>query len=164
LATTSNNLSAFAATTSLQLAGVISDETGSGALVFGTSPTIATPDITFKNAAVTGNADYVLDAATTTVASWIASFTNPRNLSVTNLTAGRMVKVYIRNTNASSQSIQVFASTTTTGAALVNLAGNFVGANPAGQVSSTFITLAATSGTAVITVWNAGGSLVGMVN
>jgi len=43
---TSNNLSVFAATTSAQLAGVISDETGSGALVFGTSPTLTTPSIT----------------------------------------------------------------------------------------------------------------------
>jgi len=36
-------LSQFAATTSSQLAGVISDETGSGALVFATSPTLVTP-------------------------------------------------------------------------------------------------------------------------
>jgi len=35
-----DNLSVFASTTSAQLAGVISDETGSGALVFGTSPTL----------------------------------------------------------------------------------------------------------------------------
>ena len=35
-------LSQFAATTSLQLKGVITDETGSGALVFGTSPTFTT--------------------------------------------------------------------------------------------------------------------------
>lgn len=34
-----NNLGFFAATSSAQLAGVISDETGSGPLVFGTSPT-----------------------------------------------------------------------------------------------------------------------------
>jgi 6-phosphogluconolactonase (cycloisomerase 2 family) len=40
---TTNNLSVFAATTSSQLAGVISDETGSGALVFGTGPTITLP-------------------------------------------------------------------------------------------------------------------------
>lgn len=40
---TSNNLSVFAATTSAQLAGVISDETGSGLLVFATSPTLTTP-------------------------------------------------------------------------------------------------------------------------
>jgi len=38
-----NPLSQFAATTSAELAGVISDETGSGALVFGTSPTLVTP-------------------------------------------------------------------------------------------------------------------------
>lgn len=37
---------AYPATTSAQLAGVISDETGSGLLVFGTSPTIVTPVIT----------------------------------------------------------------------------------------------------------------------
>ena len=43
LATTSNKLSDFAATTSLELKGVISDETGSGALVFATSPTLVTP-------------------------------------------------------------------------------------------------------------------------
>lgn len=38
-----NKLSVFAATTSAELAGVISDETGSGALVFATSPTLTTP-------------------------------------------------------------------------------------------------------------------------
>jgi len=37
-----NGLGNFASTTSAQLAGVISDETGSGELVFGTSPTITT--------------------------------------------------------------------------------------------------------------------------
>ena len=42
-ATVSNKLSAFAATTSSELAGVISNETGSGALVFATSPTLVTP-------------------------------------------------------------------------------------------------------------------------
>lgn len=38
-----NPLSQFANTTSLQLKGVITDETGSGALVFATTPTLATP-------------------------------------------------------------------------------------------------------------------------
>lgn len=38
-----NPLSQFAATTSAQLAGVMTDETGSGALVFATSPTLVTP-------------------------------------------------------------------------------------------------------------------------
>lgn len=44
-ALTTNPLSQFAATTSAQLAGVISDETGSGALVFANSPTLTTPNI-----------------------------------------------------------------------------------------------------------------------
>jgi hypothetical protein len=39
---TSNKLSVFSATTSAELAGVISDETGTGALVFGTSPAFTT--------------------------------------------------------------------------------------------------------------------------
>lgn len=43
---TSGTLAQFAATTSAQLAGVVSDESGSGSLLFGTSPTIATPAIT----------------------------------------------------------------------------------------------------------------------
>jgi hypothetical protein len=45
VAYTSNNLSVFAATTSAQLAGVISDETGTGKLTFATQPTFTT-DIT----------------------------------------------------------------------------------------------------------------------
>jgi hypothetical protein len=44
-ALTASSLAQFAATTSAELAGVISDETGSGALVFGTSPTLTTPTI-----------------------------------------------------------------------------------------------------------------------
>ncbi len=51
----SNNLSVFAATTSAQLAAVISDETGgSGVLVFNSSPTLITPAIT-TSATVTNN-------------------------------------------------------------------------------------------------------------
>ena len=46
-----SNLTAHAATTSAQLASVISDETGTGSLVFGTNPTIVTPTIaSFTNA------------------------------------------------------------------------------------------------------------------
>jgi hypothetical protein len=51
-----NPLSQFAATTSAQLAGVISDETGSGALVFGTSPTLTTPALGTPSALVLTNA------------------------------------------------------------------------------------------------------------
>jgi hypothetical protein len=42
---TASPLSQFAATTSAQLAGVLTDETGTGASVFATSPTLTTPVI-----------------------------------------------------------------------------------------------------------------------
>lgn len=45
VALTTGKLSQFAATTSAELAGVISNETGSGNLVFGTNPTLSQPSI-----------------------------------------------------------------------------------------------------------------------
>jgi hypothetical protein len=45
-ASTSGTLAQFAATTSAQLASVISDETGTGALVFATNPTLAGASLT----------------------------------------------------------------------------------------------------------------------
>lgn len=62
-ALTSNPLSQFAATTSLQLKNTISDETGSGALVFGTSPAITTPTGIVKGDVGLGNVDNTSDAS-----------------------------------------------------------------------------------------------------
>jgi cytoskeletal protein CcmA (bactofilin family) len=59
LTKTSDKLSVFAATTSAELAGVISDETGSGSLVFANTPTIATPTLT---GTVTASGDINLSA------------------------------------------------------------------------------------------------------
>jgi hypothetical protein len=49
---TASPLSQFAATTSAELAGVISDETGTGALVFATSPALTTPNLGTPTAAI----------------------------------------------------------------------------------------------------------------
>ena len=49
---TTNPLSQFAATTSAQLAGVLSNETGSGLAVFATSPVLTTPNLGTPSAAV----------------------------------------------------------------------------------------------------------------
>ena len=54
-AVNAQNLSVFAATTSSQLAGVISDETGTGSLVFGTSPTFTTSLLTPNVTGISGN-------------------------------------------------------------------------------------------------------------
>ena len=62
LTKTADNLSVFAATTSAQLAGVISDETGSGQLVFATLPTFGTSGI--KLSGSTSGTTQVLSAAT----------------------------------------------------------------------------------------------------
>ena len=55
-ALTSSPLSQFAATTSAQLAGVLSDETGSGAFVLASSPTLTTPALGTPSALVLTNA------------------------------------------------------------------------------------------------------------
>jgi hypothetical protein len=69
VAYTANKLSAFSATTSAELAGVISDETGSGVLVFGTSPAITTslttPSTTFALVNTTATTVNFAGAATT---------------------------------------------------------------------------------------------------
>ena len=56
VAYTANKLSAFAATSSSELLGVISDETGSGALVFANSPTLVTPALGTPASGVLTNA------------------------------------------------------------------------------------------------------------
>lgn len=54
-ATSANNLSFFAATTSAQLASVISNETGTGLLVFGTNPVLTTPNLGVPSAVTLTN-------------------------------------------------------------------------------------------------------------
>jgi hypothetical protein len=67
IALSTNNLSFFSSTTSSQLAGVISDETGTGSLVFATSPSLVTPTI--------GSAGANFSGATSGTTSLLASAT-----------------------------------------------------------------------------------------
>lgn len=80
-ALTTNPLSQFAATTSFQLKGVISDETGSGALVFATSPALVTPTGIVKGDVGLGNVDNTSDttknAATVTLTNKTMDSTSP---------------------------------------------------------------------------------------
>jgi hypothetical protein len=91
LVVTTDKLSALAATTSAELAGVISDETGTGALVFANSPTLVTPALGTPASGVvtnlTGTASININgtvgattpstvAATTLSASGASTFTN----------------------------------------------------------------------------------------
>jgi hypothetical protein len=69
LVVTTDKLSTLAATTSAELAGVVSDETGTGSLVFGTSPTISNPVIN----------NFVLGYSTTVTAAGTTTLTNSSN-------------------------------------------------------------------------------------
>jgi hypothetical protein len=65
-ASTTNPLSQFAATTSSQLAGVITDETGSGSLVFSGSPALSSPILTTPDLGVATATSITLAADPTT--------------------------------------------------------------------------------------------------
>jgi hypothetical protein len=83
LVVTTDKLSALAATTSAELAGVISDETGSGALVFATSPTLVTPALGTPSALVgtniTGTASGLTAGNVTTNANLTGAITSVGN-------------------------------------------------------------------------------------
>ena len=76
-----NNLSVFASTTSAQLAGVISDETGSGSLVFATSPTLAGTPQAPTAAIGTANAMIATTAFASNASALASGIVNPSRIS-----------------------------------------------------------------------------------
>lgn len=111
-ALTSGNLSQFASTTSTQLAGVLSDETGSGVAVFGTSPSLTTP--TIAGAALSGT------FSGTPTFSGAVAFTSAITPSQTAGIVGTTT-----NNNANAGSVGEYVSNSTTGTSL----SSFVTAN-----------------------------------
>lgn len=84
VAYTSNKLNSFASTSSSELATVISDETGSGALVFATSPTLVTPNIGVASGTslqttgdITVGGNLIVNGTTTTVNSTTVTVDDP---------------------------------------------------------------------------------------
>jgi hypothetical protein len=78
--TTGNKISVLAATSSSELAGVISDETGTGALVFANTPTLVTPVLGAATAtsialpdALVGSALATASTSATTIDTWSAT-------------------------------------------------------------------------------------------
>jgi hypothetical protein len=103
----------------------------------------------------TADANLTIDASLTQSMYWVASFTATRSLVVNNLTQGRQVRVYIRNTNATQRQIIFSGSTTTSGHGLTNMAVN------AGAASVTTQNIVANNGTMLATMENMGGFIVG---
>lgn len=74
---TSSPLSQFAATTSAQLASILSDETGTSLVVFNTSPTLITPVLGVATATS-------INGLTLTASTGVFTLTNAKTLAVTN--------------------------------------------------------------------------------
>lgn len=121
-----NPLSQFAATTSAQLAGVISDETGSGALVFGTGPTLSSPIVGTQspgdNSTKAASTAYVAAAvAAGTAGIGTGDVVGPgsavaNHVATFNGTTGKLIKdsgLTLAGTNTGDE-------TTTTAGALIN--------------------------------------------
>jgi len=109
----------LATPSSSNLAAAVTDETGSGSLVFGTSPSITTPTITFSTtAAVTAGTNAQGQGALTTDSNLITTAAaNPSGVTLPTATVGR--RIYI--TNAGANPVNVYPDT---GATLDALAAN----------------------------------------
>lgn len=106
VALSTNKLSFFSATTSAELAGVISDETGSGALVFANSPALTTPSLGVATATsinkvsitapATGSTLTIADGKTFTVSNTL-TFTGTDGSSVNFGAGGSIAYLGVNN-------------------------------------------------------------------
>ena len=107
----SGNLSQFASTTSAQLAWVVSDETGSGSLVFATSPILTTPNIaSIKWSVVTDT-----DGATITFDKNAGDFHRVvlwgnRTLALSNMAAGDKIVIDLIQDGTGSRTVTWFTT------------------------------------------------------
>jgi hypothetical protein len=118
LALTTNPLSQFASTTSAQLAGVISDETGTGSVVFSISPTLVTPALGTPSALVLTNATGLPCGALPAFTGDVTSAGATCTTSVVNVNGAVIpTSAVVLGSNASKQIIA--ATTTGSGAAVL---------------------------------------------
>jgi hypothetical protein len=161
-AKTANPLSQFAATTSAQLAGVISNETGSGLLVFGTSPTLITPALGTPSALVgtniSGTASSLTSGNVTTNANLTGHITSSGNSAV--LGSFTSAQLATALTNETGSGAAVFGTSPTlitpvlgvpasgtvtnlTGTASININGTVGASTPAAATTTTLNTTGA---------------------
>lgn len=138
-------LAQFAATTSAQLAGVISDETGSGALVFGTNPTIS-------GATTTGGSINNTPIGATTANT--GAFTTLAASGLTNANGGLVV---VGGTVVDQTAGIV--GTTTNNNANAGSVGEFVSNTGAGVALTSAVTANATSISLTAGDWDVSGSI-----
>lgn len=118
LALTTNPLSQFASTTSAQFAGVISDETGTGSVVFSISPTLVTPALGTPSALVLTNATALPCGALPALTGDVTSAGATCTISVVNVNGAVIpTSAVVLGSNASKQIVA--ATTTGSGAAVL---------------------------------------------
>ena len=144
--TTANSLAQFASTTSAQLATLISDETGSGALVFATSPTLVTPALGTPSA-------IVLTSGTGLPLTTGVTGTLPVANGGTNNTSG------YASGGAASASTATVVDDTSTNATYYPMLGQATSGNTAPKVSSTKLTFNPSSGLLTSTDYNSSSDL-----
>lgn len=129
---TGSPLSQFSSTTSAQLAGVLSDETGTGNAVFATSPTLITPALGTPSALVLTNATGLPNASviglgtaalvnTGTSGATVATLSGVNNTwsSINNFNAGLSATTYATNTNCTSSASPAVCASAVVGAVVI---------------------------------------------
>ena len=106
---TANNLSAFAATTSAQLAGVLSDETGTGAVVLAANPSLTGFTSTGAITNINASSNFATNINTGT-STGAVNIGNTSNSTGVNISTGPAVDAL---TTLGTTGSQVFASSTT---------------------------------------------------
>lgn len=139
-ALTSSSLAQFAATTSAQLRGVLSDETGSGLAVFGTSPNITTPTGIVKGDVGLGNVDNLQQQPIDSDLTAIAALT-PTNDDIIQRKAGawtnRTIAQLLTDLAGAGTTFQPLDADLTTIAGLTATTDNFMVATASAWASRT---------------------------
>lgn len=144
----SDKLSNHAATTSAELASVITDETGSGALVFANAPTLVSPNLGNATATTINKLTITqpTTAATLTVANGATLATTGAFITTLNSTANTTVTLPTTGTLATLAGTETLTSKTISGAnnTLTNIANSSL-TNSTVTIGSTTVALGATS-------------------
>lgn len=163
LVVTTDKLSVHAATTSAELAGVISDETGTGSVVYSTSPTLVTPALGTPSALVGTNITGTAAGLTAGTVTTNANLTG-EVLSTGNVTTVPTATVINKTLSGYAAAPGTVTSSDTILSALQKIdANNGTNANLTGEVTSvgnaTTVTNAAVTGK-VITGYVSGAGTV----
>jgi hypothetical protein len=106
----SDNLSVFAATTSAQLASIMSDETGTGALVFATNPSLVKPTMVGTVQVTTAMAAQALDGSLGN--SFTRTLAASETFTQSNFTAGQYFNVVVKQGSGTSYTVTWFSGIT----------------------------------------------------